>query len=352
MKQILALTLLCTGLLSCKSTPTANDPAIAYRQNATGNLVTRTLTVGDIDGLFITHGIAVEYTQTDTDSPSIEITAPERNIDYVVTQVSDGTLSLYYEEPGKNNVSWDGPITARISGPALKLIKTSSSSKLTLANGMKSGNDVMVMISSNSELEWRGEFKGQETLSINSSSGAKLKGETLSAPNLILKSSSSSTSDLRSVQAGSLILHASSQASFKAGSIRCSDLSLDNSSGAKSTTERIECQNLIGTVSSQGRWSAPTVSCTDCHLEASSTGVAELVNLQTGGLIAEASSQGKLTLNGRCKQAMLKALSTGEIKAQGLKAGSASTKVSSRATIHAPQTPKIDRDEQSGGRVI
>lgn len=252
--------------------------------------VQRTMTLKEFAGLDVSTGIRVEYTRTDDATYRLTADYPASVGDNLVTEVKGDRLEIYCK--GNNNIDVSsGGIVVRVTGPDLAGIACSAGAGVELMAGMRSPGSLKVSISSGSCLIWEKPVEVKKDFELTASSGAKVRGGSVSGKRF------------RSV--------ASSGANVDCAALHFDEACFETSSGA-------------------------AVNCPA---------------LSAGSFAASASSSARLTVGGRCEAADFSASSGSQIRAGGLKAGKASATASSSGTVYAPRTEQLSRSESSGGSV-
>ena len=218
------------------------------------NYITQKIKVDNFEGISTSSSIDVKYTQT-TGSTDVEVYAPDNLMEYVKLEVEGGMLKIFFysEETGKSiNIKGKHDTEVRISAPAVRALRASSSGDIFLMNGLQC----------------------EEEVSLSASSIGDIKGGNILCKALETEASSSGDIELENVECTSLITEASS-----AGDISINDV--------KAETVNVQASSS-GDVSMAG-------VCCSAKFESSSAGDIEADELKAEHVIAKASSTGDIT---------------------------------------------------------
>jgi Putative auto-transporter adhesin, head GIN domain len=208
MKQVI---LLCSTLLlllnSCDYT------------SGSGNIVTETRTVAGFSAIAVSNAITVEVKIGP--ATAVRVEADDNIIQHIVTNVSDGELSIKVKE--LHNFG-DAHIKVYITTPDIESIKASSSAEVKVADVIKSDKKLTFKASSSADIEAEVDAPDVEA-EANSSASVTLRGRTKN-----YKAEASSSGDIKSAEllsenadvdassSGSATVHASVSLNAKASS--------------------------------------------------------------------------------------------------------------------------------------
>lgn len=251
------------------------------------NYVTERVTFSDIDAIKASSSVDVVYTQV-SGTPYAEIYAPDNIVPLIKVEQTGNCLSVGF----KSNTSIHGryKCEVRVFAPEVTSFFTSSSSDLTLANGLKTTKDV------------------------------------------VLKASSSGDIDAKSLQ--------------------CGNLEMSTSSSGDITVDNIICRMLGLSTSSSGDIEVKTVECTGSDIKSSSSGDCTVTNMScTGDVKASTSSSSDIILSGTCRNAIFSANSSGGIYAKDLCANDVSAKASSAGDVECHVSGVLSTSVSSAGNI-
>jgi hypothetical protein len=174
-----------------------------------GNVTTVNRPVtGEFTNIEVSHGIDVEVTQSDT--KSIQVKADDNIIEFITTDIIDGTLKIAMEKSVKNTKSK----TVFVSLPNIESLRTSSGASIKSKNTLvvssletkaSSGSEIKLTVeaerltcdsSSGSEIEVKGKAL---KLEAESSSGSDIEADELLTNDVTAKSSSGSSIDVHPI---------------------------------------------------------------------------------------------------------------------------------------------------------
>lgn len=251
------------------------------------NYVTEKVSISDIEAIKSSSSVDVVYTQA-SGTPYAEIYAPDNIVPLIKVEQDGKTLRIGF----KSNTSINGryKCEVRVFAPEVTSFSTSSSSDITLANGLKTSKPVT------------------------------------------LKASSSGDIDASSLACGDLSMTTSSSGDIKIGTITCGMLSLDTQSS--------------------GDIKVTSVQCTGATIDSSSAGdciVAEMAC--SGDVKASTSSSSDIKLAGTCRNASFSASSAGGIYAKDLLAKDVEARASSAGDVECNASGVLSTSVSSAGSV-
>lgn len=251
------------------------------------NYVTEKVSISDIEAIKSSSSVDVVYTQA-SGTPYAEIYAPDNIVPLIKVEQDGKTLRIGF----KSNTSINGryKCEVRVFAPEVTSFSTSSSSDITLANGLKTSKPVT------------------------------------------LKASSSGDIDASSLACGDLSMTTSSSGDIKIGTITCGMLSLDTQSS--------------------GDIKVTSAQCTGATIDSSSSGdciVAEMAC--SGDVKASTSSSSDIKLAGTCRNASFSASSAGGIYAKDLLAKDVEARASSAGDVECNASGVLSTSVSSAGSV-
>ena len=251
------------------------------------NYVTEKVSISDIEAIKSSSSVDVVYTQA-SGTPYAEIYAPDNIVPLVKVEQDGKALRIGF----KSNTSINGryKCEVRVFAPEVTSFSTSSSSDITLANGLKTSKPVT------------------------------------------LKASSSGDIDASSLACGDLSMTTSSSGDIKIGAITCGMLSLDTQSS--------------------GDIKVTSAQCTGATIDSSSSGdciVAEMAC--SGDVKASTSSSSDIKLAGTCRNASFSASSAGGIYAKDLLAKDVEARASSAGDVECNASGVLSTSVSSAGSV-
>lgn len=252
--------------------------AYAERITPSSNYVTKKVNVGHFEGISTSTPIDVIYTQT-SGSPQVEIYAPDNVAERIEIRVENNILKVRFQP----NTSIYGKCKkeVRVSAPAMKSLKASSSGNIILTNGLKTSGDV----------------------SLKTSSSGDITGGVVSCDNLSLGSSSSGDIELQKVICSNLAASASSSGDVEVKEVKAQSISANASSSGDVILTSGNCQSASYTASSSGDVEAKGVKANQVVANANSSG--DVYCYATESLTANASSSGEVGYKGSPKHLTL-----------------------------------------------
>lgn len=203
-----------------------------------GNVVSTTRTVSEnFDTIEAKTGITVVIEQSN--NVSIKAKTDENLQEHLKTEVSNGVLSIYFDE----NINTTKERTVYVSAPTLRKISSSSGAYVESVSTIKSEN-LDLKSSSGSEINLSVNSKN---LSCDSSSGSKITANGKSE-NLRSESSSGSSIVLNELEVANAVCKSSSGSSTKVSPIESLDADASSGSSIKyySTPKQIKIDESSG----------------------------------------------------------------------------------------------------------
>ena len=251
------------------------------------NYVTEKVSISDIEAIKSSSSVDVVYTQA-SGTPYAEIYAPDNIVPLVKVEQDGKALRIGF----KSNTSINGryKCEVRVFAPEVTSFSTSSSSDITLANGLKTSKPVT------------------------------------------LKASSSGDIDASSLACGDLSMTTSSSGDIKIGAITCGMLSLDTQSS--------------------GDIKVTSAQCTGATIDSSSSGDCIVTEMACSGDVkASTSSSSDIKLAGTCRNASFSASSAGGIYAKDLLAKDVEARASSAGDVECNASGVLSTSVSSAGSV-
>ena len=190
---ILPALLLITCMSSCAQSYVSNGSG--RKVKASKNYVTKEIKVKDFEGIQVTGGIDVAYTQQ-SGKPKVEIYTSDNIVDLLDVEVKDGQLHLGF----KNNVSIEyNKLQVRVSSKDLHRLGIAGSGDFEFTNGLKTDQLKMSVAGS-------GDIKGDrilcsESLSISVAGSGDVNCNDLNAEEMYLSVAGSGDMKLTNAQA-------------------------------------------------------------------------------------------------------------------------------------------------------
>ena len=250
------------------------------------NYVTEKVSISDIEAIKSSSSVDVVYTQA-SGTPYADY-APDNIVPLVKVEQDGKALRIGF----KSNTSINGrcKCEVRVFAPEVTSFSTSSSSDITLANGLKTSKPVT------------------------------------------LKASSSGDIDAPSLACGDLSMTTSSSGDIKIGAITCGMLSLDTQSS--------------------GDIKVTSAQCTGATIDSSSSGDCIVTEMACSGDVkASTSSSSDIKLAGTCRNASFSASSAGGIYAKDLLAKDVEARASSAGDVECNASGVLSTSVSSAGSV-
>ena len=217
-----------------------------------GNYVTEKVTLSDINAIKATSSVDVVYTQA-SGTPYAEIYAPDNIVPLVKVAQEGNRLSVGF----KSNTSIHGRYRCevRVFAPEVTSFSTSSSSDITLANGLKTTKDV------------------------------------------VLKASSSGDITVARIACGMLALNTNSSGDIEVGAAECDGADISANSEGDCTVTNMTCKGDVKASTNSSSDITLSGTCRNATLSASSAGGVYAKNLRAKDVTAKASSAGDVECN-------------------------------------------------------
>lgn len=280
--------------------------------NPSKTYVTKKVNISDVESISASRSVDVVYTQH-SGEPYAEIYAPDNVAQYVKVEQDGKKLNVTYDFPKGHSLSIRGKYTCevRVFAPEVTGFYTSSSSDITLANGLNTNKDV----------------------TFNTSSSGDIHADKVQCGNLTASTTSS----------GELILK----------NITCHDVVMNTESSGDILVEDMACTQANVQVSSSGDCKVSGIKCEgNMQIESSSSGDCKIENIACkGDVSASSGSAGDVRLSGICRNATYEASSAGNVYAEGLKAIDVKAHASSAGDVRCHVTGKLSAGSSSAGSV-
>lgn len=280
--------------------------------NPSKTYVTKKVNISDVEAIAASLAVDVVYTQY-AGEPYAEIYAPDNVVQYVKVEQNGKKLNVTYDFPKGHSLSVRGKYTCevRVFAPEVTGFYTSSSSDITLANGLNTSKNV----------------------TFNTSSSGDIHADKVQCGNLTASTTSS----------GELILK----------NVTCREVVMNTESSGDILVEEMACSQVNVEVSSSGDCKISGINCEgNMQLKSSSAGHCKIENIACKGEVsASSSSAGDVRLSGTCHNATYKASSAGNVYAESLKAVDVQAQASSAGGIRCHVTGKLSAGSSSGGNV-
>lgn len=202
-----------------------------------GNVTSTTRTVENFNAIEAKTGIKVIVEQTD--NYAVEAKTDENLQEHLITEVSNGVLSIYFDE----NINTAEERTVYVKVPKLSKIASSSGASVESTTTLQA-ESLDLKSSSGSEMKLSVNTKN---LSCDSSSGSKIEANGKSE-NLKSESSSGSSIVLNELEVANAVCKSSSGSSTKVNPIESLDADASSGSSIKyySTPKQIKIEESSG----------------------------------------------------------------------------------------------------------
>lgn len=260
--------------------------------NPSKNYVTQKVNIGEVAAISSSRSIDVVYTQYKGE-PYAEIYAPDNVVKYVKVEQNGKKLNVTYDIPQGHSLSFRGKCTCevRVFASEVTGFHASSSSDITLANGLNTSKDVTFDVSSSADIH--------------------------------------------------------------AEKVQCANLTATASSSAELVLKNISCHKTVMNVESSADMEIVGLQCKgDMAIETSSSGDCEIRDIVCqGDVAASSSSASDINLSGVCRNASYEASSAGKVYAEKLKAVDVKAQASSAGDVRCYVTGKLSAGSSSAGSV-
>jgi len=215
------------------------------------NYITQKVKVEHFEGISTSSSIDVKYTQT-TGTTDVEVYAPDNLMEYVKLEVEGGMLKIYFysEETGKGiNIKGKHDTEVRISAPAIRALRASSSGDILLMNGLQCEEEVSLEASS------AGDIKGGnilcKALETEASSNGDIELEAVECTTLVTEASSAGDISINNVKAETVSVEASSSSDVSLAGV-CRSAKFESSSAGDIEADELKAEHVIAKASSSG----------------------------------------------------------------------------------------------------
>jgi len=191
-------------------------------------------TVGAFNGIEVSSGVEVEFSQNPNQSVTVQTEADKQQ--YVVTEVENGVLKIFVRNKGVRNLNFSN-LKVVVSNPKLSRLVTKSGSSFKAVTPV---SESTLALSSNSGSLVSGTFKIATNTALEVESGSNVK-INLDTKSIAIDASSGSSLKL-SGTASTSVISASSGSSVSAGDFVTKSAVVDASSGSSvkiNTTESV-----------------------------------------------------------------------------------------------------------------
>lgn len=280
--------------------------------NPSKTYVTKKVSIGDVEAIQASRSVDVVYTQH-AGEPYAEIYAPDNVAQYVKVEQDGTKLNITYDFPKGKSFSIKGKYVCevRVFAPEVTGFYTSSSSDITLANGVQTGKDVTFEMSSSGDIS----------------------GDKVQCGNLSVKTTSSGGLVLKNISCRDVVLNTESSGDISIGEMACTKANVHITSAGDCKVSGLKCEGTI-------------------EIESTSSGDCKIENIACkGDVAASSSSAGDIVLSGICRNAVYKVSSAGDLYAENLKAIDVEAHASSAGDIRCHVSGKLSAGSSSAGSV-
>lgn len=280
--------------------------------NPSKTYVTKKVTISDVESISASRSVDVVYTQH-TGEPYAEIYAPDNVAQYVKVEQDGKKLNVTYDFPKGQSLSIKGKYICevRVFAPEVTEFHTSSSSDITLANGLSTDRDVVFEMSSSGDISADKVHCGNMSVKTTSSGGLVLKN--ISCRNVVMNTESSGEISVTEMNCTGANIHITSAGDCKISGLKCEGgIEIESTSSGDCKIENIACK---------------------------------------GDVSASSSSAGDIVLSGVCRNAVYRASSAGDVHAENLKAIDVEAHASSAGDVRCHVTGKLSAGSSSAGNV-
>lgn len=193
-------------------------------ENSSNNSAEENRKVGAFNGITVSSGIKLTFTQGNNQKVLVETDADK--MQYVKTEVENGILKVYVKNPNNKNLNFK-KIHVDVTAPKMFKIEANSGSNFTTLNTV---NEESFEVEANSGANISADLNARNHINANSSSGSNMKLD-IKAKNFSLTSSSGSNSMITG-SADKTNFQLSSAANVNAQDLASKTSTITTSSGA------------------------------------------------------------------------------------------------------------------------